>query len=380
MKTVVLGGYGNFGKRICLALAINPEIELHIAGRDLAKAKSLAAHCSALHGNPAHALKLDYQQNDFSQALRTAGAELVIHTAGPFQQQGYQVAQAVAKAGAHYIDLADGRRFVCDFAAALDAPFRAAGKLAITGASTVPALSSAVIDELTRGWQRIDDIDYCIGPAQTAPRGIATMAAVLGYAGQAIPVWQGGRWQTEYGWANPTRVEFARMRPRRGAVCDIPDLELFPQHYPGVRSVVFRAALEVGIGQSMFALLAQLRRWGIIHHPENWAGLLNRSANAFDWLGSALGGMVLRVSGLNQTGQAVKKAWHITADHDHGPEIPVMAAILLARQLGCKKTTDGEGDYVVECGAYTATSRLPLAAFEPEFAKWHMITEIIDES
>ncbi len=372
MKTVVLGGYGNFGKRICLALAINPEIELLIAGRDLAKAQDLARHCSSLHGNPARALRLDYQQSDFTQALRAAGAELVIHTAGPFQQQGYQVAQAVAAADAHYIDLADGRRFVCDFAAALNAPFRQAGKLAITGASTVPALSSAVIDELTRGWQRIDDISYCIGPAQTAPRGIATMAAVLCYAGQAIQVWQDGRWQTGYGWANPSRVEFARMRARRGALCDIPDLELFPQHYTGVRSVMFRAALEVGIGQTMFAFLAWLRRVGIIQHPENWAGFLNRSANAFDWLGSALGGMVLRVNGLDSDGKAVKKAWHITADDDHGPEIPVMAAILLARQLSRQQISDS--------GAYTATSRLPLAAFAPEFAKWQMITEIIDES
>jgi short subunit dehydrogenase-like uncharacterized protein len=55
------------------------------------------------------------------------GAELVIHTAGPFQGQDYGVvAAAVAAAGAHYIDLADGRRFVCDFPAALDAAFREA--------------------------------------------------------------------------------------------------------------------------------------------------------------------------------------------------------------------------------------------------------------
>jgi saccharopine dehydrogenase-like NADP-dependent oxidoreductase len=71
--------------------------------------------------------------------------------AGPFQGQDYEVAQAAARAGAHYIDLADGRRFVCDFAAALDAEFRSTGRTALSAASTVPALSSALVERLTRG-------------------------------------------------------------------------------------------------------------------------------------------------------------------------------------------------------------------------------------
>lgn len=144
MKTIVLGGYGNFGARISRALAASPGIELVIAGRDAAKAAALAAECGATSA------AIDINDPALTEVLKCMGAQLVIHTAGPFQQQGYGVALAVAAAGAHYIDLADGRRFVCDFAKALDATFRAAGKLAVTGASTVPSLSSAVINELTR--------------------------------------------------------------------------------------------------------------------------------------------------------------------------------------------------------------------------------------
>jgi saccharopine dehydrogenase-like NADP-dependent oxidoreductase len=102
--------------------------------------------------------------------LRRLGIGLVIHTAGPFQAQGYGVARGCAAAGAHYIDLADGRRFVCDFPAALQADFEAAGRVAVSGASTVPALSSAVVEQLCTGWQAIDSIDLCIAPAQSAPR------------------------------------------------------------------------------------------------------------------------------------------------------------------------------------------------------------------
>jgi len=39
----------------------------------------------------------------------------VIHCAGPFQSQDYRVALAAMAAGAHYLDLADGRQFVARF-------------------------------------------------------------------------------------------------------------------------------------------------------------------------------------------------------------------------------------------------------------------------
>ena len=86
----------------------------------------------------------------------------------PFQQQSDAVARAAAAASARYIDPADGRLYVWDFAAALDAEFRTAGRLAVTGASTVPGLSSAVVDAMADAWQRIHDFDICIAPAQTA--------------------------------------------------------------------------------------------------------------------------------------------------------------------------------------------------------------------
>jgi len=197
MRVMVLGGYGNFGARICRALAGDRSMSLLVAGRDGGRASALAAELDQAHGTGARAAVVDCQSPNFSQTLREHRVELLIHTAGPFQRQDYAVAQACAAAGVHYIDLADGRRFVCDFAAAMQAPFAAANRVAISGASTVPALSSAVVDFLCRGWQRIDSIDICIAPAQTAPRGVATLEAVLSYCGAPIQVWSGGQWQAQ---------------------------------------------------------------------------------------------------------------------------------------------------------------------------------------
>jgi saccharopine dehydrogenase-like NADP-dependent oxidoreductase len=368
VKTIVLGGYGNFGSRICRALAGDASIQLVVGGRDLRRARALASEL----GGTAEALAIDASAQSLPDALRAGAVDLVIHAAGPFQPQGYGVAMSAAQANAHYIDLADGRRFVCDFAAHADAAFKAAQRTAISGASTVPALSSAVIDDLAGSWRTIDAIDLCIAPAQTAPRGRATLAAVLSYCGEPIPVWLDGRWCMREGWRRPERVTFARLRPRLGALCDIPDLELFPAHYKVGGRVMFRAAVEVGIAQRAFAFLAGLRSIGLIRNPASLAPLLDRVAPALDPFGTDLGGMVVRVEGRDASGRPARRAWHITADAAHGPEIPCMAATLLARRLA-----QGEG---LPTGAFSGMGLLELADFGPEFARWGMHVDTLDET
>jgi hypothetical protein len=365
MKVIVLGGTGNFGARICRALAGDAGIELVVAARDLARAQALAC------GLQAGAVALDTGAPDFAARLRALQPGLLIHTAGPFQGQDYGVAAAAAAAGSHYIDLADGRRFVCDFAAQLDAAFRAAGRCGITGASTVPALSSAVVDAHAERFARLDMIDFCIAPAQRAPRGPATVAGVLSYCGTPVRVWRDGRWQQLRGWARPEPVRFARLKTRRGALCDIPDLELFPARYPGVSDVMFRAALEVGATQYAFAALASLRRFGLPVASPRLAGWLHHAGKLLDPLGTPDGGMVVRLRGSANEGTPLQLAWHLTAPDHQGPEIPCMAAILLARRLASAAS--------LPAGAMPCMGLLRLADFEPEFRRWGMSTELLTE-
>jgi hypothetical protein len=361
MKVLVLGGYGNFGARIVRALAGDARIDLLVGGRDPQRAETFARNVGA------RGWGIDASGPDLSGRLAAEGIGLVVHTAGPFQGQDYQVALAAARAGAHYVDLADGRRFVCDFAVALDGEFRAAGRLGVTGASTVPALSSAVVDEARARFHRLDEIDICIAPGQRAPRGKATLAGVLSYCGAPVRVWRGGRWMEQDGWASPQPVSFARLRPRRGALCDIPDLELFPARYAPVRDVVFRAALEVPFTQAGFALIAGARKRGWLQQPERLAGLLLAAGRLADPLGSGDGGMFVRLSGEDALGQPLHIAWHVTAPGGYGPEIPCMAAILLARRLATRT--------MQATGAMPCMGLLRLDEFAPEFAKWGMHAE-----
>jgi len=84
--------------------------------------------------------------------------------------------------------------------------------------------------------------------------------------------------------------------------------------------------------------------------------------------------MVVRVQGLDAAGRAARRAWHIAADHDHGPEIPCMAAVLLARRLA-----HGQPHQSLPVGASACMGLLTLADFAPEFTRWGMVTDVVDE-
>lgn len=357
MRIIVLGGAGNFGARIVRELCRDAGIELISAGR---RAQPVpGAHQVAT-------ARLDVAASSFPQDLLALRPELVIHCVGPFQGQDYRVTQAALAAGAHYLDLADGRDFVADFAAANDQAARAAGRCAISGASTLPALSSAVLDELCTGLQP-EQIEICIAPGQKAPRGAATLAAVFSYLGRAVRVWEEGKWRQRTGWMDLRRVQLD-FATRWAALCDVPDLELLPQRYPQLRSVRFHAALEFGIEHFALWMLAAMRRMGLPLPVERWAVAMNGMAGWLDARGGEWGGMRVSVLGSAPDGRRVRRNWLLSTPAVDGPEIPCMAAILLARRMVAGQ--------VPAAGAVACVGLLQLEEFAPLFARWRMGTRI----
>jgi hypothetical protein len=346
MRIVVLGGRGNFGARICRELAHEASGEVIAVGRR----------------------ELDTTRPDFDTRLALLLPDIVIHCAGPFQGQDYRVAAAAIARGAHYIDLSDGRDFVAQFAAKLDEPARKAGVLAVSGASTLPALSSAVVDELAPRFDALRRISIVIAPGQHAPRGAATLAGVLSCAGRPFRWMVDGAWRIAVGWQELKRVTIPSLGTRWAAACDVPDLELFPARYPGVATVQFRAALEVGLQHFALWAAAGARRSGVPVPLERWSGALDRLSGAVDFLGSELGGMLVTLEGTLRDGSRAEVSWEITAAANRGPEIPCMAAVLMAR-----KVLHGQ---ITRRGAHACMGFLKLQDFDPAFARWNMSTRV----
>ena len=171
-------------------MAGDANITLLLGGRSREKAEAFAAGLDA--ANPPQGVAIDVA-GDLAGALAGARPDLVIHTVGPFQGQSYRVAEACIAARAHYLDLADARGFVGGIKA-LDKNARAAGVAVVSGASSVPALSAAIVDRYRPQFARLESVDYGISTAEQGSRGLATAASVLSYVGKPIRIWRGGAW------------------------------------------------------------------------------------------------------------------------------------------------------------------------------------------
>lgn len=330
MHTVlVLGGYGNFGAYISRALAQESAIHLLVAGRDEKKARRFAV---TLGLPEAQGIALDADVTSLTKRLAALQVDTVIHTAGPFQKQDYRVAQACIEAGCHYLDLADGRDFVANIGK-LDAEARTAGVLVASGASSVPALSSAVVDYFLPQFSRLDAIRHAIVSGAKTP-GLATLRAVLGYCGKPFTRLEQGFWKGVIGWQQLHRRHYPEpIGPRWLGNCDVPDLAVFPQRYPGVRTVTFHAGLGVPLAHLATWLFSWLVRGGIVHNMAGWAKPLHWISRRLEAIGPQDSAMHVELSGLDHQGRPLTRVWHILAARHHGPHIPCGAAIALARKL-----------------------------------------------
>ena len=331
-RVVVLGGYGRFGARIARTLADDANMEVTVVGRDATRAAEMAAAITLGGGRRVDAAAMDVNGVDLAQRLRILGPDLVIHTCGPFQERDHGVARATLAAGAHYVDLADARRFVCGIRAIDDAA-RSRDRLIVSGASTVPGISGTVVDAFAHEFDALSSIDVGIAPGNRTPRGRATVASVASYVGKQFGVWRDGAWQPAYGWQ---RLRRHRYPPAAGdrwlADCDIPDLELFPERYPGVQSVQFGAGLELPLLHFGLWLLSWPSRWRWIRSLESHAERLRRGGEWLARYGSDTGAMHVTMNGYRRA-HRLSVTWTLIAGQGDGPQIPCTPAIVLARKL-----------------------------------------------
>jgi hypothetical protein len=332
LRVLLIGASGVFGSRIARQLAGDSRFRLTLAGRQLA---SLAALRESL-GDPAVQLAvLDVAAVRLVETLAALCPQLVIDAAGPFQAQDYRVAEACLACGSDYVDLADGRDFVSGIGR-LNGRAKAAGRLLVSGASTLPAFSSAVVDALLPRFRALETIEHAISPGNRTPRGDATVAAILGYCGRPLRLWRDGRWQRGHGWMSTRRQTFPFGR-RWVGLCDVPDLALFPLRYSGVRTVTFRAGLELRRLHFGTLAAAWLVRLGLIRDLARHAPRLRRISEWFLGAGSDVGGMVAELAGRDVQGEPLRLRWSLSAAAGDGPQIPATPAVVLARKLA-----DGE--------------------------------------
>jgi NAD(P)-dependent dehydrogenase (short-subunit alcohol dehydrogenase family) len=364
-QILIIGGYGGFGARIARRLA-DEGWQVLVAGRSLVKAQQF---CNGRTNLTPIVLDRDHGLDDALQYYRPFA---VVDAAGPFQHASYDVAKSCIAARCHYLDIADGRAFVAGIGE-LDEAARHAGVAIISGASSVPALSGAVVRALTRDMTDLRAVEIALSASNRATAGVSVTRAILSYIGQPIRIWRGRRWVVSHGWREMRREDFhvtgmRSLHRRLVALADVPDLALLPTRLDGQPSIIFRAGTELTLQNFALAIMGWLVR-------RRWLRNLDRALPLLLWLqrltarfGSDRSGMTVRCFGRQQA-LRVERRWTLIAEQGSGPEIPALAVPVLLSKLR---------DGTIASGAVDAGTLLSLAEFAPAFAAMpirHEITE-----
>lgn len=346
IHVLIVGASGVFGSRLARRATRERAVKLTLAGRRREPLEALAAELGCA------VLIIDRDRVD---ASALADFDLVIDCAGPFQGSRTNLIEQCVAAQVDYIDLADGREFVCSIGKFDEAAERA-DIAVISGASSIPALSHAALDALTSDWRRIDELLIGIFPGNRAPRGRSVVEAILSYVGKPVRLFSGGAWCEVPGWALYGRVACGSAGHRWASVCDTPEQDLLVRRYRPTRSAEFVAGLELPSLHLGLWLLSFPVRWG-------WLSSLRPAAGALLWIaqrlrpfGSDRGAMIIEAKGRGADGRPASAKWALDATANLGPFVPIVPALALIRRV-----RDG---WKPERGAYPCSGVLALTELE----------------
>ncbi|MBB2755790.1 UNVERIFIED_ORG: hypothetical protein GGI57_006539 [Rhizobium aethiopicum] len=388
LSLLIIGGYGTFGGRLARLLGDEPRLRLLIAGRSLEKADDFVADLrspkdgseglgSSNLGATLQAVRFD-RDGDLTEQLTRLRPDLVIDASGPFQSFGedpYKVVRACIGLDIDYADLADSTGFVAAIGG-LDAEARARGVFALSGLSSLPALSFAALDVMAPRFSRIDAVAAGIAPSAHVKIGLNVVRAIASYAGKPVSVMRQGRPAQADGLIEAMRVTIAPpgvtpLRSRKFLLVDAPDLALLPGRFPDLQSSFTGVGTEPQALQRLLGFAAGLTRRKLLPSLTPFARLMQRASHGLA-VGEHRGGMFVRLSGLDAAGKPLACGWHLIAEGDDGPFIPVTGVAALVRRLlaGIRP----------ENGARPATGELRLEDFEAEFRRFSIATGIRAES
>jgi hypothetical protein len=360
LKILILGGYGVFGGRLVHLLCDLPELTLLICGRSLAKAE---AFCTEYQG-AAKAVPLVLDREDMASALAEQRPDLVVDASGPFQDYGakrYGVIEACIEAGVNYLDFADAADFVFGVSQ-FDEAARRAGIFILSGVSSFPVLTAAVLREMAREME-IVSVEGGIAPSPYAGIGLNVMRAVVGYAGAPVKLTRGGRKGHGIGLAESRRYTVAvpgrtPLRNLHFSLVDVPDLQVLPPEHPMLTDIWMGAGPVPEILHKTLNVLAKARARLRLPSFEPFSRLFYFVLNLMKF-GEHRGGMYVHAHGMRD-GETVECSWHLLAEGDDGPFIPSMAIEAIIR-----KFLQGEAPAL---GARPATRALDLADYNQLFA------------
>ncbi len=350
-RILIIGGTGYFGKKLCLKLGLLADIELIITSRSQSKADDLARELSQQFPQAvAKGIALDHKI-DLAAQLKTIAPDITVDCSGPFQTANYDVATAVIESGSNFVDFADAPDYLDGFQKQLSTLAHKHGVTAITGASTSPALSGAIVNEIVADWRRVDDIEIAMAPGGKGVVGASAIAATLTYAGRKVPTWSEGQTSSTIGWGTAKTVDMPIIGPRQVSPVETYDSQYLSKKYRVTSSVSFHAGLESSIEQFSMQMMGIFVRFSLPLGGLKMANLIVRLRKLTNIFTSDRGCINVVITGLDGNNKLVSVTHTLIAENNDGPNIPALPALAAVKHLLA-------GDVI--SGAYLAPDILTL--------------------
>jgi hypothetical protein len=369
MKIIILGGYGIFGGRLCHLLAIDVRIALFVAGRNH---QSAEAFCQTLPpGAQRTPLQFD-RDRDIVEQVQQVRPDLIIDASGPFQIYGadpYRLVKACLAHGINYMDFADGSDFVKGIHQ-FDEQAKSKNLFVLSGVSSFPVLTAAVVRHLSQDLGRVNAIRGGIAPSPFAVVGLNVIRAISAYAGKPVNLVRDGRRATAYALTEGMRYTISPsgrlpLNSTYFSLADVPDLQVLPELWPELHDIWMGAGPVPESLHRLLNALAWLVRIRILPSLSPFARLFLYVINVARW-GEHRGGMFVEIDGCKQDGEKVTRSWHLLAEGNDGPFIPCMALEALILRI-----MDGNRP---KAGARPASRDLELVDYDRLFKRRTIFT------
>lgn len=344
-KIVIVGASGVFGRRIAqnVVRLLGRADEVVLVARSSSSVDSLKndfPHCTVLRDDVHSAESALFAQRDWRPRV-------VVNACGPYEGNSvsnFACAVRAAQHDAHYVDLADNDAHVQRFAAHLQTAVPHSKSILVTGASTVPAIALAALeDSRTQFVQRahfgakmaVVDVAISAGIAQSF--GAATVDTVRSMV-RAKFTRLDGRAANEplvvRGWRRLRRIKFAGLAQSRlvGEV-PTPDLNLIPKFFPSVNFVRVSAGVDSALAMRFMQMLSWLPERLV--PSSQWLSKVLNSRSLTRLLGTDVGAMKVAVVShpVSMKDPPLFYEWTLIGEKGDGPQTPCSVATILAERL-----------------------------------------------
>lgn len=231
-RVLIIGGCGRIGGNIARDILKHTDAEVTITGRNPQFGMAALERLGS---------RVQFQLLDLSQPqqIRDAvqKADLVVHSAGPFNYRNAEVLRTCIEQGVNYTDVSDERSFTRKALAQHEAA-KAAGVTAVINTGVFPGMSNSMVRQGVEALDEADSIQLSYLVAGSGEAGLTVMRTTFIGLQRPFEAWINGSWQSVKPYTGREMLEFPKPYGRGHVYWyDMPEAITLQESFP-VKSVI----------------------------------------------------------------------------------------------------------------------------------------------